>query len=621
MSENILEDLTSEHLETQLTALSLCVANDSLLADRQVIAQLFQLLDHENYYIRDEAEKTLEFHIRYSSEPKDQLIELLSDSLDSKEGHSSEIWFRYAKLFVLLPLVDSYYHYYFIFLKRDSYNAQGLVTFALRDLCKQCPALLTAILDSLSDLDQNEEENRNNSEGEDGHEDLKKAICWIFWQNPDIITPQSLQELSILANDENREVRRLACEILSQMIAVEQYQSNIVQVLQSRIFDESWRVQKIAVISLFSSVQKKQLQDSGFLSNVLALFWHPEWRVRKNICETLPPLLMLQDQENLTFLETLIATLEDTYWEVREQAAISLNQYLNLDENAFEEVLNKIAGLTNDTHEEVRKTGCRITVERFGAFSNKEEIFLKIIALLEDPSWLVRKEVVVNLNGFLDHPYLDIYIEEIVRSLLKLLIDENDRVREKTWPLLQKVMDKRSISQSFQFQIASTIVDVLEHPLADVRLKGSNFLRNFENTLYWDSLIQERFNSLLEDEDPAVLACAWPTAIKHRDLFKDLGLFVQKQTTVLEDLSPTAIKFVCEALSHFDLLESEFVRGRLIYLLTETENRELKKTVLRTFLPQQQQHGYLTPGIIKSVLDEGKWDVQETLIPFLASSG
>lgn len=616
MSETLLEDLASEQLETQLNALSLCVTNDSLLGDRQVITQLFQLLKHETYYIRDEAEKTLEFYIKYSPEPKDQLIELLLESLKAKGDHNSELWFRYAKLFVLLPMKDSYYQTYLIFLNKDFSNAQGFVTFTLRALCKQYPALLAAILDSLSNLDQKRNEDRNNSEDGDGYEDLKKAICWLFWQNPDLYTPQSLQELSKLADDENREVRRLACEILSQMIAIEQYQSDVVQVLQTKIFDDSWRVQKIAVTSLFSSAQKKQLQEPGFLSNVLALFWHPEWRVRKNVCEMLPPLLVLEDQENLTFLETLIAALDDTYWEVREQAILSLNQGLNLNEEKYEEILNKIAGLINDSHEEVRKTGCYIITERFKAFDNAEEVFLKIIKLLEDPSGLVRKEAVESISQFIDHPFWGIHVEEIIGNLLKLLIDDNDRVRAKTWPLLQKVMDKRSLSQNLQFQIVSTIVDVLEHPLSDVRLKGCQFLKSFEKTLYWDSQIQERFQSLLEDEDPAVLACAWPVIMKHRDVFKDIASYVQKRTAVLEDLNPTATKYVCEASSQFGLLTSEFVRGRLIFLLTETENRELKKDVLRAFLPHQQQHAYLTPGIIKDVLDEGKWDVQETLIPF-----
>jgi hypothetical protein len=616
MLETVLEDLTSEQLETQLNAQSLCVTNDSLLGDRQVITQLFQLLNHENYYIRDEAEKTLEFYIKYSSEPKDHLIKLLLESLNSKGAYNSELWFRYAKLFVSLPVKESSYQYYLIFLKNDSFNAQGFVIFTMRTLCKQYPALLTAILDSLSNLDQIRDENQGNSADQVEHEDLKKAICWLFWQNPDLYTPQFLQALSQLADDENREVRRLACEILSQMITIEEYHSEVVRILQTKIFDDSWRVQKIAAKSLFSSAQRKQLREPGFLSNVLALFWHSEWRVRKNICETLPPLLVLEDQENLTFLETLIASLDDTYWEVREQAMISLNQALNLNEEEHEEVLKKIAGLINDSHEEVRKTGCYIITERFRAFENTEEVFLKILQLLEDSSALVREEAVESISQFLGHPYWGIHVDQIFSNLLKLLIDENERVRDKTWFLLQKVMDNRSLSQNLQFQIVSAVVDVLEHPLSDIRLKGCQFLRNFEKTLYWDSQIPERFHSLLEDEDPAVLACAWPTIMKHRDAFKDLESFVQKRTTVLENLNPTAAKFVCEASSQFGFLSSEFVRGRLIFLLTETKNRELKKAVLQAFLPHQRQHGYLTPGIIKEVLDEGKWDVQETLIPF-----
>ncbi|MFX1514053.1 MAG: hypothetical protein ACFFCQ_15850, partial [Promethearchaeota archaeon] len=559
----------------------------------------------------------------------------------------------YTKLLVLLPITDLPPEYFLTTLRCESPYAQGLIIFVLKDLCKKHPSLLVEILNSLIDSDDDtdadvaipteinvntdedtnvdittdegvdEEEAEEEEEEEDeeevfGEEDLKKAICWLFWQNPEILTAQSIEVISRLVENKDQEVRRLACEVLSQLITSKSCRSDVIKILGSKIHDTSWRVQKIAVTSLLSNIQKRQLQDLGFWDQFLKLFKSPEWRVRKNIIEIVPSILSLENQENDTFLGAIYTALSDNNWEVREQAAISLNQASILDKQKYKIILNKISNLANDGHEEVRKTSCHIISERFNAFKNKKEIFLKIVTLLEDPSWIVRLEALENLNRFVNHPYWDLNTKKIIKNLLKLLVDDNVSLRKKTWTFLEKIAIKLFESLESELYVISTVADLLEHPLSDVRLKACNFLRRFGKDRDFDPKIQTHFNSLLEVDDLSLLECVWKSMIEHRIIFKDLYQQLPRLIETLKSLNPKVSQFVCEAADQFGLInDNKFVREQIIQLLSNSSEREVKKTVLQILSPYQQEQCYLTPQIIRSVFDEGQWDVQENLIPFI----
>ena len=66
-------------------ALDFCIVNESLLANKEILTQVFLLLNHENHYIRNQAEKVLSFCIEYSSESKEDIIELLTDVFSKKD--------------------------------------------------------------------------------------------------------------------------------------------------------------------------------------------------------------------------------------------------------------------------------------------------------------------------------------------------------------------------------------------------------------------------------------------------------------------------------------------------------------------------------------------------------
>jgi len=594
--ETILTGLTNESFDKQLRALDFCIVNESLLADKEIINKVFNLLNHENHYIRNKAEEILSFFIEYSSESKEDLIELLTEVFSQKET-KQDFWFRCTKLFFLLPFIESRTDTLIKILTSNASYAQGFLIFILKDLCEKFPEVLTGILDTVVNQGS----------------DVKKAICIIFWNNPDFFSQQVIDVFSILSNDENREVRRLTCEILNQILNFDQYRNNIGKILECRLSDPSWRVQKIALKSM---VTHGFLDDQRTWDKVIGLFWHPEWRVRKNICETLPVLQSLKEQRNKIILESLMAALDDPNWEVRESAATSLNQNLDLDKVKFNNVLIKISYLTTDLHEQVRRTACNIISKRFNAFKErKEDMFKKIVWLLEDPKWLVRDVALKNLLSFLNNPYYDKHFPTIFNCLIKLLSDRNRNVREKTWLMLQKTQLSDTHHQTF----ISELITLFSHPNPEVRFDACEFLH--EDIEFWrpnQKIVLMSFTSLLEDKDSNVLSSAWELVTKYNEVFSYTSAYISQLSENLEDLDSKIAVFVCETYQNYNIInDNDLLRDQFIQILSKQNiSRELKKRILSVFM-SQKLFNFLEPQIISQLIEEGQWDVQEMLIPFL----
>ncbi|MHA2245215.1 MAG: hypothetical protein ACXADY_09615 [Candidatus Hodarchaeales archaeon] len=595
--ETILTGLTSESLNKQLRALDFCVVDESLLADKEIIVKVFNLLNHEDYNIRNQAEEVLSFYIEYSSEPKVDLIKLLTEVFCKKEIEQ-DFWFRCTKLFFLLPFTESKTKTLLEILTSNASYAQGFLIFILKDLCEKFPEVITEILNTVS-ADQNS--------------DVKKAICIIFWNNPGFFSPRAIDVFSILSNDKDREVRRLTCEILNQILNFDQYRHEIGKILESKLSDPSWRVQKIALKSM---VTHDFLDDQGIWDKVIGLFWHPEWRVRKNICETLPVLQSLKEQRNKIILENLMAALDDPNWEVRESATISLNHHLDLDKVKFNSVLIKIADLTTDLHEQIRKTACNIISKRLNAFKErKEEMFRKIVWLLEDSKWLVRDEALKNLFNFLNNPLYEKHFPTIFACLLKLLSDTDHNVREKTWQMLQKTQLSDNHYQIF----ISEFVTLFNHPNPEVRLKACKFLH--DDIEFWrpsQNIVLMSFTSLLKDEDSKVLSSAWELVTKYNEVFSYTSAYISQLAENLENIDSKMVIYVCETYHNYNLIkDNNLLLDQFIRILSKQNiSRELKKRIL-SVLTSQGLLNFLEPQLIPQLIEEGQWDVQEMLIPFL----
>ncbi|UCE05595.1 MAG: hypothetical protein JSW07_18650 [bacterium] len=592
----ILSGLTNESFDKQLRALDFCIVNDSLIADKEIINKIFNLLNHENYNIRNQAEEVLSFFIEYSPESKEYLIQLLTEVFCKKEI-KQDFWFRCTKLFFLFPFTESKNDTLIQILTSEASYAQGFLIFILKDLCEKFPGILTRILDTI--VTQNSE--------------VKKAICLIFWNNPAFFSQRVIDVFSILSDDEDREVRRLVCEISSQMLNFNQYRQGIGKILESRLSDPSWRVQKIALKNM---VTHGLLDDQRMWDKVIGLFWHPEWRVRMNICEILPVLKTLEERRNKIILEGLMAALDDPNWEVREIAAISLNNHLDLDKVEFYNILIKISYLTTDLHEQVRITACNIISKRFNAFKEKkEDIFRKIVWLLEDPKSLVRDEALKNLFSFLNNPHYKKHFPTIFTCLMKLLSDRDHNVREKAWLMLQKI----KLSDNHHQIFISELITLFNHPNPEVRLKACEFLH--DHMEFWrtdQNIVLMNFIPLLEDKDPKVLSRAWELVTKYKEVFSYTSASLSRLSENLENIDPKIAIFICETYHRYNSIkDSDFLRDQFNRILSKQDiSRELKKKIL-SVLTSQKLLNFLEPQIILQLIEEGQWDVQEMLIPFL----
>ena len=591
----ILAGLASESIDKKLKALDFCIINESLLANKEIITSVFNLLTQENYYIRNQAEEVLSFYIEYSSAPLEDLIELLTETFRNNEINQ-DLWFRCTKLFFLFPFTESMTDTLIKILTSDANYAQGYLIFIIKVICEKFPEVLVRILDSI----------QQNS-------DVKKAVCMIFWINPALFTQRAIDVFSSLSNDEDREVRRLSCEVLSQIVNYDQYRRDIGKILEKKLTDQSWRVQKIALKSM---VSHGFLDDQRIWDKVIGLFWHPEWRIRKNICETLPDLQSLEEQKNKIILESLTAALDDPNWEVRESAALSLNHHLDLSKVEFNNVLMQISHLTTDLHEQVRRTACNIISKRFDAFEErKEDTFRKIVWLLEDPKWSVRDMALRSLFSFLNNPFYDKHFPTIFYCLVKLLSDRNHDVREKVWALIQKT----KLSENHYQIFISELITVFNHPNPDVRLKACEFLH--EDIDFWkhnQDIIIRSFISLLENEDSKVLSCAWELVNKYNEVYSNTSDYIFELSENLENIDSDIAIFICETFQQYNMIQDNyFLRDQFIRILSRQNiARELKKKIL-SVLTSEGLYNFLNPEIIPKIIEEGQWDVQEMLIPFL----
>ncbi|MHA2227338.1 MAG: hypothetical protein ACXAC8_19130 [Candidatus Hodarchaeales archaeon] len=629
--ESIMSDLSSDDPNKLVDTLNLCIVYDSLLkTSSTIIEEIFAFLGHKEYKIREAAEKTLIFHIKYSSELNEQLIGLIIDALESDEN-DKDVLLRYTKLIALLPIKSQYYSQIYInLLKREDF-AQGLSVIILRDLCKENPDLLADIINSLlGSEDDKEDANDNLISVSNKMTDVKKSICWIFWGNPGLLISQTLKAVSMLVDDEDREVRRLSCEILQQFLESENIQTDIVKILERKISDISWRVQKIAIESLLSYAQKLGTLDLDFSEKILGLFWHPSWKIRRNICEILPASVLLTlTQGSKIFLEALIAALDDPRWEVRESAANSLNRNLNLEIVEYRDILFKILSLTNDLHQEVRKTSCQIISEKFEALHIEKELaFQKIIWLLQDPSSIVRKAAIDAICKFVNHSFWKKYFSNISDNFLKLVIDSYDSVRVKAWDALDHIKNSQNKAQNRQ--IFTNLLHLLEHENSDIRLKACNFLKDIGRIYDLGSAItsqdsyildwKKKTLFLLQDEDPAVLKSAWGVILQNKNSFFEIRSYIPKLIANFENNNPLIMKYVCDVCTKFNwIMDDDFIRSTFLNELRNSTDRELKKTILRGFLPIQEQL-YFDLQILTQLIQEGQWDVQREVIPFLASS-
>ncbi|UCG02383.1 MAG: hypothetical protein JSW11_00015 [Candidatus Heimdallarchaeota archaeon] len=596
-SEMILSGLVSGSVDKQLRSLDFCIIDESLLTNKEIITKILNLLTHENHYIRNQAEEVLSFYIKYSSEPMEDLIYLLTEIFRDNEINQ-DLWFRCTKLFFLLPFTESMTDTLIKILTSDANYAQGYLIFIINAICEKSPEVLTRILETI--VDQNS--------------DVKKAVCMIFWINPTFFTQQAIDVYLSLSNDEDREVRRLSCEVLSQIVNFDQYRRDIGKILENRLTDPSWRVQKIALKSM---VAHGFLDDQRIWDKVIGLFWHPEWRIRKNICEILPDLQSLEATKNKIILESLTAALDDPNWEVRESAAMSLNHHLDLNRVEFNNVLMQISHLTTDLHEQVRITACNIISIRFNAFNErKEDAFRKIVWLLEDPKWSVRDMALTSLFSFLNNPHYDKHFPNIFYCLVKLLSDRNNNIREKAWVLIKKA----KLSNNHYQILISELITLFNHPNPEVRLKVCEFLH--EDIGFWkpnQDIIIRSFMSLLENEDSKVLSCAWDLVNKYDEVYSNASTYISQLTENLENIDSEIAMFVCETYYQYNLIEgNDLLRDQFIRILSQPNYaRELKKKIL-SVLTRQGLYNILEPQIIPKIIEEGQWDVQEMLIPFLA---
>jgi HEAT repeat protein len=591
----ILAGLANESIDKQLKALDFCIINESLLANKEIVTNIFNLLTHENYYIRNQAEEVLSFNIEYSSEPMENLIELLTETFRDNVINQ-DLWFRCTKLFFLLPFTESMTDSLIKILTSEANYAQGYLIFKIKAICEKFPKVLRRILDSI----------QQNS-------DVKKAVCMIFWINPALFTQEAIDVYSSLSNDEDREVRRLSCEVLSQIVNYDQYRRDIGKILEIKLTDPSWRVQKIALKSM---ITHGFLDDQRIWDKVIGLFWHPEWRIRKNICETLPDLQSLEDHKNKIILESLTAALDDPNWEVRESAALSLNHHLDLSKVEFNNVLIQISHLTTDLHEQVRRTACNIISKRFDAFEErKEDAFRKIVWLLEDPKWSVRDMALTSLFSLLNNPFYDKHFPTIFYCLVKLLSDRNQDVREKTWAIIHNA----KLSENHYQIFISELITLFNHPDPDIRLKACEFLH--EDINFWkhnQDIIIRSFMSLLENEDSKVLSCAWDLVNKYNEVYSQTSDYIFELSENLENINSDIAISICETFQQYNMIEDNyFLRDQFIRILSRQNiTRELKKKIL-SVLTSEGLYNFLNPEIISKIIEEGQWDVQEMLIPFL----
>jgi HEAT repeat protein len=481
----------------------------------------------------------------------------------------------------------------------DGNNVQGLITFLIREN-KEYGDVIDAIIDYIVKKDT------------EVNSDTKKTILWLFWNNSSFVTPRVIDVISRLAGDEDSEVRRLACEILAQFVFDSSYTLEILEILEKRIVDESWRVQRVAIKCLLSCTQNLYQENQGFWIKVVGLFWNTDALVRKNICETLPLWITVTEEKNKIFLEMMITALSDENWEVRESVAISLDKYLKL-EIQYKEVLFSILNLIDDSHPEVRKTSCTIISSRINAFENKREPFSKIIELLNDSSFLVRKEATKSLNQIMKVTNLKEFFELILKIILKLLIDPNIEVRIEAWKYINKL--KTELTDDQTRHIISGMIK-FQHPLdEDIQLNICTFLKSCKTEQFEKKNdIFSFLRPFLADKSKQVRNYSWE--ISRKAFPKEVHQYVTNLRVHLDKLPLEILKEVYLTSDELDLLKDDkILHSEMLTRLELSDDKEIQILILEIF--SNYSVNYIPSELIFSLINQGRWEVQEACIPII----
>jgi HEAT repeat protein len=598
MIDQIFNDLENGDSDLISRGLKLSVVSNSYWNHEPLIEKIYQLLFHEEYTIRDKAFEVLKFCIQFGNYSETQLSELLLQVIGNAE-FNAESWFRCAKLYILIPNKFIPEENLIQIIDSDGNYVQGLITFLIREN-KEYRDVIDTIINYTVEKDF-----KLNS-------DTKKTVLWLFWNNSSFITARVVEVISRLALDEDSEVRRLACEILAQLAIDSTYTTEILEILEKRIVDESWRVQRVAIKCLISCTQNLYQEDQGFWIKVVGLFWNTDALVRKNICETLPLWIPVTEEKNAILLEMMITALSDENWEVRESVAISLDKYLKL-ETQYKEVLYSIQNLIYDSHPEVRKTSCQIISSRINAFENKKETISRIVELLNDSSFLVRKEAIKSLSQIMKVVNLKELYDLILKIVLNLLVDPNIEVRAEAWKYLNKL--KIELTDTQIERILSGMIK-FQHPLdEDIQLSLCSFIESCQSeVLTMKNDIFSFLRPFLADKNNLVRKFSWELC---RKVFpKMLQEYLSDLRIHLDKLPPEILKEVYFTSDKFNLLkEDRILYSEMLTRLELSEDREIQKFILEIF--SKYSYDYIPSELIFVLIDQGRWDIQEACIPII----
>ncbi len=629
LTDNTIKELFSDDTKKVIKALNLCLLNKKIVAvDSNALEILYQLLGHPKYKIRQKSENLLRFFIQNNPEH----VNLHYDHMDlmlSTSKFDGKIWYRFSRLMASIS-------------KRSRMNIRPLLEILDSDGYPQC--LSVFILREIIDLDENLLLNElfnllskeNDSEmspdsylvSDDNKTGLKKAICWIFWHNPRLISLQSLELLSLFTNDEDREVRRLSCEILIPLVKNSEYQTALIEIFVDRLYDSSRRVQRIAIENLLSPTFTQPKEKPLFIDRIINLFSNEDWEIRKNACESLPPNAIFHSYGTNTrpFLDKLVSMLDDPRWEIRETVVISLSQHLDLEKEENIDILVKIFSLVDDTHEQVRKTCCNIISHNINVNHELKIQFIgKIINLITDKSPFVRQEALHSLSTILTGQNWYSVLPDIFENLFRVIDDSDKNVRAKAWKLLNELT--YNLSEPYFKEVITKTLPLSDNPDEEIRYFSLTFLRSLLSTPKTEkSLIytvayllplKQKVLTLLKDKEATVSGTAWQIVLENKTIFIDRRKDMRNIFLDLNVLSPQISQYACDVCVEFGWIEQDAsIRDILINLLCKTDNREIKKRILNAFLPFKEKF-YLSKQIIFQLINDGQWDVQEKVCQFL----
>jgi HEAT repeat protein len=621
--------LMSNDTKKVLKALDSCILNFKvLIMDSEAFEIVYLLLGHLEYKIRQKTELMLKFLIQNNPDQVNLYYDHINAVFSYKE-FNNEIWFRLSRLLAFISRRSKLQIQVLLEILSSQGYPQNLVVFILREIDETDTKLLVnELFKLLSSENESKEILDSYISNKDYKTNLKKAICWIFWQNSRLISLETLELLSFFTNDEDREVRRLSCEILALFLNDEKYQTAIIEIFVDRLFDSSRRVQRIAIENLLSIEPNLPQEKLFFIDRILNLFSHEDWEIRKNICESIPPktLFYQHDIKTNPFLKNLVMMLNDPRWEIRETAIISLNLHLSLEKKENNEILIKVFGLMDDTHEQVRKTCCHVISNNINVNQNlKTQFIKKIIDLITDMSPFVRQEALECLStAFTDRKWSSI-LPDIFDNLFRVLDDNDKNVRAGAWELLNKLTE---IFPKHNFQrVIEKIMTLFDSTDLEIRYFAVIFLKNFlsisrtPNSLIYTkpyiSMWKKKFVVLLKDEDQKISEIAWKLVLENKTTFVNMRNDLRKIFLDLDNLSPQICRYSCEICVEFDWIQTDAsIRDILMNLLCKTNNREVRKNILRAFLPFKDKF-YLNSQILFQLIQDGQWDVQERVCQFL----